>query len=308
MPQRPSGTRCECHLAPSRSQPWPSAPPPPAPARPRSRRRRCPRRARTASRSCSRSRRRTRRRPRSARSRRISRRSGCSRRRGSRSSRRGASPTTPRIRSRPGWRSGAPASCRCSPTPITWPASCSPTARCGGGSPFAWAWRCARSVRAASCSTGATCRSRRAPATRPSCSELRGELGPRAQIVVTVPPVRTKHALRTGSYDLRALARPARLLVLAWNEHGPRSETGPGRVARVLEADAAHGAAGRPALARPHGRADLGLALERRSPAPEPSRRRRRSSSPRPRSRRSSAPTARAWARTRGSSPTAPCS
>ncbi len=57
--------------------------------------------------------------------------------------------------------------------------------------------------------------------------ELRGELGPRAQIVVTVPPVRTKHALRTGSYDLRALARPARLLVLAWNEHGPRSEPGP---------------------------------------------------------------------------------
>ena len=34
-------------------------------------------------------------------------------------------------------------------------------------------------------------------------------------------------ALRTGAYDLRALARPARLLVLAWNEHGPRSEPGP---------------------------------------------------------------------------------
>jgi spore germination protein YaaH len=57
--------------------------------------------------------------------------------------------------------------------------------------------------------------------------ELRLELGPRAQIVVTVPPVRTMRALRTGSYDLRALARPARLLVLAWNEHGPRSEPGP---------------------------------------------------------------------------------
>ena len=57
--------------------------------------------------------------------------------------------------------------------------------------------------------------------------ELRGELGPRAQILVTVPPVRTKLALRTGSYDLRALARPARLLVLAWNEHGPRSAPGP---------------------------------------------------------------------------------
>jgi spore germination protein len=42
-----------------------------------------------------------------------------------------------------------------------------------------------------------------------------------------VPPVRTKRALRTGSYDLRALARPARLLVLAWNQHGPRSEPGP---------------------------------------------------------------------------------
>jgi spore germination protein YaaH len=57
--------------------------------------------------------------------------------------------------------------------------------------------------------------------------ELRLELGPRAQIVVTVPPVRTMRALKSGSYDLRALARPARLLVLAWNEHGPRSEPGP---------------------------------------------------------------------------------
>ena len=57
--------------------------------------------------------------------------------------------------------------------------------------------------------------------------ELQAELGTKAQIVVTVPPVRTKRALRTGSYDLRALARPARLLVLAWNQHGPRSEPGP---------------------------------------------------------------------------------
>ena len=57
--------------------------------------------------------------------------------------------------------------------------------------------------------------------------ELRVELGPRAQIVVTVPPMRTMLALKHGAYDLRALARPARLLVLAWNEHGPRSEPGP---------------------------------------------------------------------------------
>ena len=57
--------------------------------------------------------------------------------------------------------------------------------------------------------------------------ELRVQLGERAQILVTVPPVRTLRALRTGAYDLRALARPARLLVLAWNEHGPRSEPGP---------------------------------------------------------------------------------
>ena len=57
--------------------------------------------------------------------------------------------------------------------------------------------------------------------------ELRAELGPRAQIIVTVPPVRTKRALRTGAYDLRALARPARLLVLAWNQHGPSSKPGP---------------------------------------------------------------------------------
>jgi spore germination protein YaaH len=57
--------------------------------------------------------------------------------------------------------------------------------------------------------------------------ELRVALGTRAQIVVTVPPLRTRRALRTGSYDLRALSRPARLLVLAWNQHGPRSEPGP---------------------------------------------------------------------------------
>jgi spore germination protein YaaH len=57
--------------------------------------------------------------------------------------------------------------------------------------------------------------------------ELRGELGQAAEIVVSVPPVRTLIALRKGAYDLRALARPARLLVLAWNEHGPRSAPGP---------------------------------------------------------------------------------
>jgi spore germination protein YaaH len=57
--------------------------------------------------------------------------------------------------------------------------------------------------------------------------ELRVELGPEAQIIVTVPPVRTLVALKQGAYDLRALSRPARLLVLAWNEHGPRSEPGP---------------------------------------------------------------------------------
>jgi hypothetical protein len=57
--------------------------------------------------------------------------------------------------------------------------------------------------------------------------ELRVELGAQAQIIVTVPPVRTLAVLKRGSYDLRALSRPARLLVLAWNEHGPRSEPGP---------------------------------------------------------------------------------
>jgi spore germination protein YaaH len=57
--------------------------------------------------------------------------------------------------------------------------------------------------------------------------ELRLELGVSAPIVVTVPAVRTMRAVRMGAYDLRALARPARLLVLAWNEHGPRSEPGP---------------------------------------------------------------------------------
>lgn len=57
--------------------------------------------------------------------------------------------------------------------------------------------------------------------------ELRVQLGQAAQIVVTVPPLRTLIALKRGSYDLRALSRPARLLVLAWNEHGPRSDPGP---------------------------------------------------------------------------------
>jgi spore germination protein YaaH len=57
--------------------------------------------------------------------------------------------------------------------------------------------------------------------------ELRVELGQAAQIIVTVPAVRTLIALKQGAYDLRALSRPARLLVLAWNEHGPRSEPGP---------------------------------------------------------------------------------
>ena len=68
----------------------------------------------------------------------------------------------------------------------------------------------------------------RARATYPRfLHELRAELGDASQIVVTVPPMRTRRSLRTGSYDLRALARPARLLVLAWNQHGPRSEPGP---------------------------------------------------------------------------------
>ena len=57
--------------------------------------------------------------------------------------------------------------------------------------------------------------------------ELRVQLGQGAQILVTVPPVRTRMALRNGAYDLRALSRPGRLLVLAWNEHGPRSQPGP---------------------------------------------------------------------------------
>jgi spore germination protein len=57
--------------------------------------------------------------------------------------------------------------------------------------------------------------------------QLRAELGARSQIIVTVPPVRTKRVLRTGAYDLRALAQPARLLVLAWNQHGPSSKPGP---------------------------------------------------------------------------------
>ena len=96
----------------------------------------------------------------------------------------------------------------------------------------------------------------------------------------------------TGAYDLRALARPARLLVLAWNEHGPRSEPGPVASLAFWKQHAAHRAAGRAALARADGRADLGLALERG--APGPSRRRRPSSSRRRRSWRSRGPTARA--------------
>lgn len=68
----------------------------------------------------------------------------------------------------------------------------------------------------------------RARAAYPAfAAELRTQLGAQAQIVVTVPPVRTMRALLTGPYDLRALAGPARLLVLAWNEHGPGSAPGP---------------------------------------------------------------------------------
>ena len=216
--------------------------------------------------------------------------------RGSRCSPAGASPTTPPTRSRPGSARAGRGSCRCSPIRSTWPASCSPTARCGGGWPCAWASRCARSARAASCSTGATCRLRRARAMRPSCTSCASSSGRARRSSSRCRRCARSARCARGAYDLRALARPARLLVLAWNEHGPRSEPGPGGLARVLEADAAHGAARRAALARADGRADLGLALERRGG------RGRRAGDPGAalprghRDRRCSAPTARAWA------------
>ena len=134
------------------------------------------------------------------------------------------------------------------------------------------------------------------------------ELGRAPQIVVTVPPVRTMRALRTRL--LRpARARAAGAAARAGLERARAAQRArPGRVARVLEADAAHGAARRAALARPDGRADLGLALER-------DRRRGRRAGDAGAAlpaghgaSRCSAPTARAWASTRGSSRTARCS
>ena len=89
-------------------------------------------------------------------------------------------------------------------------------------------------------------------------------------------------ALRTGAYDLRALARPARLLVLAWNEHGPRSEPGPVASLAFWKQTL------RTVLrAAPRSRVLMGVPTWgwrwEPWPARAPSRRRRRSSSRRPR-------------------------
>ena len=200
-------------------------------------------------------------------------------------------------------------SCRCSPIRSTSPASCSPTARCGAGWPCASASRCARSARAASCSTGATCRRRRASSTRSSCTSCACELGrARADRRHGAAGAHAKRAQRTGAYDLRALARPARLLVLAWNEHGPRSEPGPVASLAFWKQTL------RTVLrAAPRSRVLMGVptwgwqwsGLR----APAPSRRRRPSSSRRPRRRRCMRPYgARVGRPTPGSSPTAPCS
>ena len=177
-----------------------------------------------------------------ARSRRTSRRSGCSRPRGSRSQPGGrfaynaADAFTTGLAARgarlvpvladPEHLAGEPARRR--------PAAAAPRAA-------PRASRCARSARAASCSTGAICRRRRARRTRPSLHELRVELGARARR--SSSPCRRcarMRALRTGAYDLRALARPARLLVLrlepstaraASPARSPRSRSGSRRCA-----------------------------------------------------------------------------
>ncbi len=76
-----------------------------------------------------------------------------------------------------------------------------------------------------------------------------------------------------------ARARAARQAARAGVERARAAQRARARgLARVLEEHAAHRAAGRAALARADGRADLGLAVERHGPGP--SRRRRPSSSP----------------------------
>ena len=136
--------------------------------------------------------------------------------------------------------------------------------------------------------------------------ELRVELGQPAQIIVTVPPVRTLIALKRGAYDLRALSRPARLLVLAWNEHGPRSEPGPVASLAFWKQTL------RTVLrAAPRSRVLMGVPTwgwHWSAVAPERSRRRRPSSSRRRRRRPSRGPTAHAWESAPGSSRIAPCS
>ncbi len=113
--------------------------------------------------------------------------------------------------------------------------------------------------------------------------ELRAALGAGSQIVVTVPPIRTKLLLRTGSYDLRALSGPARLLVLAWNEHGPRSEPGPVASLAFWKQTLRTVLRAAPRDARAHGRAHLGLAVASDRGRRRRARRRRPRCSRRPR-------------------------
>jgi hypothetical protein len=58
--------------------------------------------------------------------------------------------------------------------------------------------------------------------------DLRAALGPAGRVYVTVPAAVTRAALRAArGYDFRDLARPATLIVRAWDQHSSATEPGP---------------------------------------------------------------------------------
>ena len=139
-----------------------------------------------------------------------------------------------RCAARPGARrSGAPGRRTARRRPAAAPAGA-----CG------WRSRCAPWARAGSCSTGAICRRLRARAMRCSCTSCASSSARRPQIVVTVPA--RAHAARAARRRLRpARARAPGQAARAGVERARAAQRArAGRLARVLEADAAHGAAG----------------------------------------------------------------
>ena len=258
--------------------------------------------------TCSRSRRRTRARPRSARSRRISRRSVCSRPGGSRCSRAGASATTRRTPSRPALTArGA----RLVPV-LADPEHLAGDLLTNGPLRRRLAVRLSVALRALGARGVVLDWRDLPPAARAQypmfVHELRVELG-QAAADRGHGAARAHAAARSGTGPTTCARSRDRPGCSCWRGTSTGRAASPGPVASLAfwKQHAAHGAACRAALARADGRADLGLALERH-------RRRGRAGDAgralpaRPRERRSRAPTARASASARGSSPIAPCS